>query len=76
MTLFQNRARPIIVDEPAHFDFPDSQLVSASQFYEKRYQYWLEKLGSGLIWTGRPGSIVLFLTRSIGIADCPKVSEV
>lgn len=49
MTIFKKRNRALIVDSDPNFDFPDSQLVSASQFYDERYRYWLEQshLGSG-----------------------------
>lgn len=38
--LFSRRERPLIVSGQPRFAAPDSQLVSAAQFYEERFEYW------------------------------------
>jgi hypothetical protein len=40
-SLVIRRHKPLVVDEKPTFAQPDSQLVSASQFYEERYTHWL-----------------------------------
>lgn len=37
----RRRGRPVIVSDPPRFASPDSQLVSASQFYEPAFAKWL-----------------------------------
>lgn len=46
--LIKQRSRPVIVSGVPTFEFPDSQLVSASQIYEDSFQYWRDQLGWGL----------------------------
>jgi len=40
-SMLRRRGRPLVVSEPAQFASPDSQLVSASQFYEPEFKQWL-----------------------------------
>lgn len=39
------RSRPVIVTGQPRFDRPDSQLVSASQFYEPACRHWFDRIG-------------------------------
>lgn len=39
--MLRRRGRPVVVSEAPRFASPDSQLVSASQFYEPEFKKWL-----------------------------------
>lgn len=45
MDIFAKRGRAIVVEGAPTFEFPDSQLVTASQFYEPRFRYWHDVIG-------------------------------
>lgn len=39
-TMFAQRKRPLVIDEPPTFECPDSQLVSHAQIQSPRFEYW------------------------------------
>lgn len=49
LLMLARRSRPIVVTGLPSFENPDSQLVSASQFYEPACRYWFERIGFPLM---------------------------